>query len=118
MVRLIFTTSQGFCAGVLVDDDTIVTAAHCVAGYVSSRVIYPLRHVRDVISTFISLFHLLFLFIMDRKNVKRAFYDKQDKYAVRICDMARLQILILLLCRRHHDHLHHHRYHFRRHLFR
>ncbi|KAL8589328.1 hypothetical protein ACOMHN_052331 [Nucella lapillus] len=33
MVRVTFTsTTTGFCAGVLVDDDTVVTAAHCVAG--------------------------------------------------------------------------------------
>ncbi|KAK7114219.1 chymotrypsin-like elastase family member 2A [Littorina saxatilis] len=32
MVRITYTTSIGFCAGVLVDNDTVVTAAHCVAG--------------------------------------------------------------------------------------
>ena len=44
MVRLTFTTSIGFCAGVLVDDDTVVTVAHCVAGYVRASSIH-LRHV-------------------------------------------------------------------------
>ena len=41
MVRLTFTTSIGFCAGVLVDDDTVVTVAHCVAGYVRACVRRP-----------------------------------------------------------------------------
>lgn len=36
MVRLTYTTSSGFCAGVLVDADTVVTAAHCVAGVSTS----------------------------------------------------------------------------------
>ncbi|XP_012942850.1 chymotrypsin-like elastase family member 2A [Aplysia californica] len=39
MVRFVFTTNapQGTCAGVLVDDDTVITVAHCVVGVQPSQ---------------------------------------------------------------------------------
>ncbi|XP_076470462.1 chymotrypsin-like elastase family member 2A [Babylonia areolata] len=39
MVRITYTTTNnGFCAGVLVDDDTVVTVAHCVQGVASTSI--------------------------------------------------------------------------------